>query len=656
MSLHHLRLLIGKSLRYAWRLRTCKCCPKVIFELCIPLICLLILILLRWIHTPGTTKNRDTSYDGSKPTNIQFFSASIHPSSQSTHLFNYTSIARCPTSSITIAVVDPILFNRFGNQCPQSRFILSTNSTGSFAQILLNRSSEGNTIHYRCRYDNHHWCQNLTQLIAEQDPLEVQHPSSKFCSHTDIDQSKEILHTYFAIESLLKTPIRRQSLVVYTWPCSSYGSDPLFSVAPRFVLIVFLILIDGLILFAFNHLFHALIEEKSQGITELLRLISIQPILNSLAWFIRVFIIQFIIIILLILVLKLPFDGAIYFRRVSLWFIIPTILFWTIQVLSRAVLIGHIFSSNLKATLWSWLIYFLSCWLAFSTTIRLPMFLHVFASSWLPFYSIKRAFILLFRLNANLGQSKDFLGEILIIWLTMIIGSVIMWLLAYYLEQIFPGKYGISRPWTWPLDRIRKNRVKQQKRRESVTMQMVQSLPEPNTTVRVDSLTKTYGRFKTETSFAVDHVSFKLEKSMIHGLIGHNGAGKTSTMEMMCGLLSCDCGTIEIHDQDLYENLSDLQKCIGYCPQQDMLFSHLTVVEQLEFYARVRSKGNAIDSKQIEDLLRMMDMNKNSRHLCHTLSGGMQRKLSILCAFVGQANVILLGRRIRENEKELMEF
>jgi ABC-type multidrug transport system ATPase subunit len=226
----------------------------------------------------------------------------------------------------------------------------------------------------------------------------------------------------------------------------------------------------------------------------------------------------------------------------------------------------------------------------------------------------------------------------------MLIGSLLMWLLAYYLEQIRPGKYGIPRPWSWPFDYFRNNRIKNQKRRDSVAMQMVETLPDLNTTVRINNLTKTYGRFHTESQLAVDHVSFKLEKSTIHGLIGHNGAGKTSTMEMMCGLLSCDCGTIEIHDKNLYENLSELQKCIGYCPQQDMLFSHLTVTEQLEFYARLRSKENTVNYKQIQELLTMMDMNTFSNRLCHTLSGGMQRKLSILCAFVGQANVILLGK------------
>ncbi|CAF4509630.1 unnamed protein product, partial [Rotaria magnacalcarata] len=109
-------------------------------------------------------------------------------------------------------------------------------------------------------------------------------------------------------------------------------------------------------------------------------------------------------------------------------------------------------------------------------------------------------------------------------------------------------------------------------------------------------LTKAFGRRNAEQQIAVDHISFKLENSTIYGLIGHNGAGKTTTMEMLCGLLSCDCGTIEIHNKNLFENLHELQSCIGYCPQQDMLFAYLTVEEQLEFYARVRSKNEPSSS------------------------------------------------------------
>ncbi len=643
MLFYHLWLLIQKSLRYAWRCRICHCCPKIIFELVIPAICLLFLILVRWIHTTTPTNDKVSPVDRSKPTRIQILPSSIISQHESGYVFNYTTVSRCPSSDTNIKIVDNKLLNRFKRLCPRNNFISSAESRQYHGQILINSSSTEYTISYRCQ-PNTPWCQNTTLLNNNDDRIVVKHPSSFLCSKIDLQESNRLLKAYFAIESLLHLPIQKQQLSIYTWPCLSYAYDSMFDMAPRFVLIIILLFIDGCILCGFNILFHALIEEKSQGITELLRLISVRPILNSVAWFLRVFFVQLIIDILLIIILKVSFDGGVYLSYVSVWLIIPTILLWSIQVLSRSILVAHFFNSNLKATLWSWFIYIISWWLAFSTSVRLPIILHLIASAWLPFYSIKRLFILLFRINADIGRPTNFVAEIIFIWLSMIIGILLMWLLAYYLEQVRPGKYGIPRPWSWPLDYFRNNRIQNQKRRDSVAMQMVETLPDSNTTVRVNNLTKTYGRFNTDQLLAVDHVSFKLEKSTIHGLIGHNGAGKTSTMEMMCGLLLCDCGTIEIHDRDLYENLSELRKCIGYCPQQDMLFSHLTVSEQLEFYARVRSKGNAIDYKQIQELLMMMDMNLFSERLCHTLSGGMQRKLSILCAFVGQANVILLGK------------
>jgi ABC-type lipopolysaccharide export system ATPase subunit len=642
MLLYHLWLLIQKSLRYAWRRRTCGCCPKIIFEFFIPVICLLFLILLRWIHTPSPTNDKSLPSDGSKPTRIQIMPSSIIPQSESTYIFNYTSIYQCPSPDMTIEIIDKTLLNNLKRQCPRSSLYSLSEFRHNDGYFLLNTTSQGHIIYYQCGFPNKDWCQNISVLKDQDNSIQIQHPSVSLCSNKPIPESTDLLKIYFSLESLLHPPIKKQQLSIYTWPCPSYASDSMFELAPNFVLIFILILIDGCILFGFNLLFHSLIDEKHQGITELLRLISIHPILNSVAWFLRIFLIQLIINIFLILILKISFDGGIYLPYVSIWLIIPIIILWTIQVLSRAVFIAHLFSSNLKATLWSWLIYFISFWLS---SVRLPIILHLIASAWLPFYSIKRLFILLFRINTDLGRSNYLISEIIFIWFSMIIGSLFMWILAYYLEQIRPGKYGIPRPWSWPLDNIRNNRIKNQKRRESVTMQMVEPPSGTNTTVQVNNLTKTYGRLNTEQQLAVDHVSFKLDRSIIYGLIGHNGAGKTSTMEMMCGLLSCDCGTIEIHDKDLYENINELQTCIGYCPQQDMLFSHLTVKEQLEFYARVRSKGKNVDYDQIQELLAMMEMSKYSQQLCHTLSGGMQRKLSILCAFVGQANVILLGKK-----------
>ncbi|CAF3974853.1 unnamed protein product [Rotaria magnacalcarata] len=643
MLLYHLWLLIQKSLRYAWRCRSCRYCPKIIFELLVPLICILFLILIRWIHTKSKQLDETVSLDQTRPSNIELNAASTISQNESMRVFNYTSMNECPPPDISIEIVSKSLFNRFKHQCPQSSFDLTEKSKRHNGNIILNNTANGSMISYRCRYDNGDWCHNNSVLKNEQTPMTVQHPSLSLCSSRNIEATSYLLRAYLATASLLNPPppTTKKSLSIYSWPCSSYVSDQLFQMEPAFTLITIFIFIDGCILYSFNLLFHSLIDEKHQGITELLRLISIRPILNSFAWLLRIFIIQLIPNISLILILKLSFEGGIYLSYVSIWLIIPTIILWSIQVLSRAILVGHFFSSNLKASLWSWFIYVVTFWLAVAPPIRLSPVLHLIASAWLPFYSIKRLMIILFRINNDLGRTH-LTSEVVLIWFYMLLGSLLMWLLAYYFEQVRPGKYGIPRPWSWPLDYFFNNPFRTTKQRQSIDMQMVETLPDVNTTVRINNLTKTYGRFNTEQQLAVDHISFKLQKSIIHGLIGHNGAGKTSVMEMMCGIISCNCGTIEIHNKDLHENLDELKQCIGYCPQQDMLFPHLTVREQLEFYARIRSKGHNVDYNQIKELLTMMDMNQYRHRLCHTLSGGMQRKLSILCAFVGQATVIIL--------------
>lgn len=631
MSIYHFQLLIQKSVRYAWRRRTCRYCPKIIFELFIPAICIFLLYIFRWINTPTSKTSTQTSF-------------SIIPQQESIEIFNYTSVYRCPPSNTPIEILGNDTFNHFKRICPRSHFILSTSSS-SEQYLFLNTSSKTHSITYQCQYNTRHWCEKTNLLQLDQDALQIQHPSSFLCSsNKNFREFHSLLKSYLSIESLLNRPLRKKiQLSVYTYPCSSYLSDKIFEVFPRFSLILILILLDGCILFSFNYLFQELIDEKQQGIIELLRLLSIRSLLNSLAWFLRTFSLQFILNIFLILILKT------YFSHLSIWLIILTILLWTIQVLSRSILVAHFFRSTLKASLWSWLIYFISFWLAVSSFVRLPMFIHLIVSAWLPFYSIKRILIVFIQINMDLGRGKNLIHEIIFIWLSMIIGSLLMWVLAFYFEKTRPGKYGINRPWSWPFDHLRKK----QKRRTSIDRNILETLSNDQTTVEVNNLTKTYGQSNSERHIAVDHISFTLENSRIHGLIGHNGAGKTTTMEMICGILSCDSGRIEIHKKNLFENQHELQPLIGYCPQQDMLFSYLTVQEQLEFYASVRSKDKHKNNQQINDLLNMMDMKKYNQKLCHTLSGGMKRKLSILCAFVGNVDVIILGKKKKEKINEL---
>jgi len=609
----HLRLLIIKSLRYAYRQRICRCCPKAFFECFLPSICLLLLCLIRWIHTGTTQRN---------------LSPHIVESIESKRLFNYTTSYQCPSANRTIYLINQTKFVRFQHLCPRSHLNFITSLSNVQGELIFNESR----IEYRCRYDDRHWCEEIEHLSKDH----WQHPSAFLCSSSSasfVEFWKPLIRNSLAFDSLIHRPSTKVRLTFFTWPCSTYLSDILFDESNVFTLVLILILIDFCILFSHHLLLNVLIEEKCQGTIELLRLLSIHPLVNSFAWFIRQYFLQLIVMIVLTIILKIPIGGQAFFPHVSFVYLLLSFLLWSIQTLSQSVLIGHLFTSQLKASICSWFIYLFSFWLSFDSRLALPMLVRQILSIVLPFYSIKRQILLFMRLNVDLGRNSTWKNELISLDFASIIGTILFWLVAIYVEPICSGHYGVKRSFFWPIEKFRRKKMHRDE-------PMIKTSSNECVTVRIENLTKSFTR---DRHFAVDHLSFELEHSKICGFIGPNGSGKTTTIEMICGFINSDEGSIEIHGKNLYEHRTELQRTIGFCPQDDLLFAYLTVEEQLEFYGQLRCKDQIVDyRRQIDELLVLMDMKKFDKRLCQTLSGGMKRKLSILCAFVGQVDIILL--------------
>lgn len=160
--------------------------------------------------------------------------------------------------------------------------------------------------------------------------------------------------------------------------------------------------------------------------------------------------------------------------------------------------------------------------------------------------------------------------------------------------------------------------------------------------VHVDHLVKRFGPDK----IAVNDVSFELYENQITSLLGPNGSGKTTIFNCLIGIYKQTSGTITMAneygvDYDTRHNLDLLRKSIGYCPQHDILFDLLTIQEQLEFYASARGFGK--NRKQIaNEMLRLVSLENARDTFCNALSGGMKRRLSLACAFVGDTKIILL--------------
>jgi ABC-type multidrug transport system ATPase subunit len=98
-------------------------------------------------------------------------------------------------------------------------------------------------------------------------------------------------------------------------------------------------------------------------------------------------------------------------------------------------------------------------------------------------------------------------------------------------------------------------------------------------------------------------------------------------------------------DYDTRNNMEMLRKSMGYCPQHDILFDLLTIEEQLQFYASARGFGKYKEQISSE-LLRLINLESSKDVYCQKLSGGMKRRLSLACAFVGDTKIVLLDEVI----------
>ena len=112
--------------------------------------------------------------------------------------------------------------------------------------------------------------------------------------------------------------------------------------------------------------------------------------------------------------------------------------------------------------------------------------------------------------------------------------------------------------------------------------------------IRVDSLCRNYGEVK-----AVDRLSFEIDCGEIVGLLGHNGAGKTTIMKMLCGCLEPTRGYITIDGRDLATERTEVQKSIGYLPENAPLYPDMSVVDFLDYMASLRMVPKSIRRARI---------------------------------------------------------
>jgi ABC-2 type transport system ATP-binding protein len=147
-------------------------------------------------------------------------------------------------------------------------------------------------------------------------------------------------------------------------------------------------------------------------------------------------------------------------------------------------------------------------------------------------------------------------------------------------------------------------------------------------------------RFGTRT--AVDHVNLAIKPKSIYGFLGSNGAGKSTMIRMLCGLLLPDEGTGKIMGRDIVKDRDAIRYQIGYMSQKFSLYPDLTVLENLNFYAGMYGLTGAVKQERIEAMLTMSDLTDRENQLAGTLSGGWRQRLALGCAILHRPQVLFL--------------
>lgn len=159
--------------------------------------------------------------------------------------------------------------------------------------------------------------------------------------------------------------------------------------------------------------------------------------------------------------------------------------------------------------------------------------------------------------------------------------------------------------------------------------------------VSVEKLAKSF-HVGEQTVQALDDVSFTLKPGQVTGLIGPDGAGKTTLMRLLCGLLSIDSGHITVSGLDGASQAAEIQASVSYMPQRFGLYEDLSVQENLDLYADLKGLPENKRRERYQELMKLTGLSPFVDRLAGRLSGGMKQKLGLACALVVIPKVLLL--------------
>ncbi|RZC20523.1 ABC transporter A family member 1 isoform C [Glycine soja] len=253
--------------------------------------------------------------------------------------------------------------------------------------------------------------------------------------------------------------------------------------------------------------------------------------------------------------------------------------------------------------------------------------------------------------------------------LMMILDTLLYCATGLYFDKVLPREYGLRYPWSfifqkdfWRKKKILKHcssgfKVEISDKNsesegnlsgeytsksgiEAISLEMKQQELDGRC-IQIRNLHKVYATKKGDCC-AVNSLQLTLYENQILALLGHNGAGKSTTISMLVGLLPPTSGDALVFGKNIVSDIDEIRKVLGVCPQHDILFPELTVREHLELFATLKGvEEHSLDNAVI-NMADEVGLADKINSIVRTLSGGMKRKLSLGIALIGSSKVIVL--------------
>ncbi|XP_048321587.1 ABC transporter A family member 1 isoform X2 [Ziziphus jujuba] len=257
----------------------------------------------------------------------------------------------------------------------------------------------------------------------------------------------------------------------------------------------------------------------------------------------------------------------------------------------------------------------------------------------------------------------------LVCLLMMFVDTLLYCAVGLYLDKVLPRENGVHYPWnfifsksfwkkktintdqTATLDVNINDEVSIQKMGfpgkdnikpsvETISLDMKQQELDSRC-IQIRNLHKVYATKKGKCC-AVNSLQLTLYENQILALLGHNGAGKSTTISMLVGLLPPTSGDALVFGKNITAEMDEIRKGLGVCPQSDILFPELTVREHLEIFATLKGVDEDVMERVVTDMVDQVGLADKSNTIVRALSGGMKRKLSLGIALIGNSKVIIL--------------